>query len=443
MEAKLEFNRGNLPVLKDSQYLRFITLGLLYVAQGLPIGLFQIAIPAWLASQGLSAAQVGSFIFIAFLPWSFKLLSGPIMDRFSFPPMGRRRPWVLGAQAGIVAILLLIMVLAPDPAEQFMLMAGLGFMVNVCGALQDVAVDGMAIDVLEEDERGRANAFMFGGQVLGISASSAVGSVALAAGGLSLAALVLAVGVALIMLVPLFLRERPGERLLPWSSGTASREALDAQTDNFLGIFNILIKALILPMSLLLIVLEGANRIASGLLLAIAPVLTVQELGWAQTEYSQLVATAGVAAAVFGVLMGPVIDRYGATRVLTIAVGIRALVFLTVGLTSSLWQADYYFQGVLMVNYLSGQIVTISIIALFMRICLPKISATQFAVYMASANLTLSIGSGLAAPLASLDYSQMFLVVAGFNVLFLVLWPLLDLKRQQRDLDLLNARTSE
>jgi MFS transporter, PAT family, beta-lactamase induction signal transducer AmpG len=443
VEAKLEFNRGNLPVLKDSQYLRFITLGLLYVAQGLPIGLFQIAIPAWLASQGLSAAQVGSFIFIAFLPWSFKLLSGPIMDRFSFPPMGRRRPWVLGAQAGIVAILLLIMVLAPDPAEQFMLMAGLGFMVNVCGALQDVAVDGMAIDVLEEDERGRANAFMFGGQVLGISASSAVGSVALAAGGLSLAALVLAVGVALIMLVPLFLRERPGERLLPWSSGTASREALDAQTDNFLGIFNILIKALILPMSLLLIVLEGANRIASGLLLAIAPVLTVQELGWAQTEYSQLVATAGVAAAVFGVLMGPVIDRYGATRVLTIAVGIRALVFLTVGLTSSLWQADYYFQGVLMVNYLSGQIVTISIIALFMRICLPKISATQFAVYMASANLTLSIGSGLAAPLASLDYSQMFLVVAGFNVLFLVLWPLLDLKRQQRDLDLLNARTSE
>ncbi len=431
---------SSLPVLKEHQLLRFLTLGMLYVAQGLPIGLFQVAIPAWLAAQGLSAAEVGSFIFIAFLPWSFKLVAGPVMDRFSFPPMGRRRPWVLGAQSGIVLVLVAIMLIDPNPAGQFMLMASLGFLVNAFGALQDVAVDGMAIDILEDDERGRANAFMFGGQVIGLSAASAIGSVALGAGGLSLAALILALAVAAIMVIPLFLRERPGERLLPWSPGQASREAIAAQTDNFLGIFATLIKALILPISLLLVVLEGLNRMASGLLLAINPVLTVQDLGWSQTDYSGWIAIAGVCAAVFGVVLGPTIDRFGARKILMIAVGIRAGVFLLVALTEPWWQEMSYFKAVLMINSVSGQIVSVAIIALFMKICLQQISATQFAVYMASANLTLSMGSGLAGPLnVYLDYSGMFLVVAGMNVAFMALWPFLDLERQQRDLDGLTA----
>jgi MFS transporter, PAT family, beta-lactamase induction signal transducer AmpG len=434
---------STLPALKDFRYLRLFSLALLYVAQGLPIGLFQVAIPAWLASEGLSSGEVGSFIFIAFLPWSFKLLAGPVMDRFSFPPMGRRRPWVLGAQSGIVVVLLVIMLTDPDPGAQFYLMAGLGFLANAFGAMQDVAVDGMAIDILEEDERGRANAFMFGGQLVGTSVSSALGSLALASGGLSLAAFAMATLVALIMLVPLLIRERPGERILPWSEGTASNEALSAQTDQFLAIFGTLFKALILPMSLLLIVLEALNRMAAGLLLAVMPVLTVQELSWEQTDYTQLVALAGVVAAVFGVLMGPVVDRFGATRILTIVVGIRAAMFLLVGLAESLWQQSLFFQTVVMVDRLSGQVVTIAIISLFMRICLPAVSATQFAVYMASANLTLSMGSGLAAPLAFLSSSQMFLVMAGLSAMFLLLWPLLDLGRHERDARSMQEKASQ
>lgn len=99
-----------LPALKDHRNLRFFTLGLLYVAQGLPIGLFQVAIPAWMASQGMSAAQVGGFIAIVFLPWSFKLLAGPVMDRFSFPPMGRRKrnlrgqAWAPGLRSGYASL---------------------------------------------------------------------------------------------------------------------------------------------------------------------------------------------------------------------------------------------------------------------------------------------------------------------------------------------------
>lgn len=429
-----------LPALKDHRYLRFGTLGLLYVAQGLPIGLFQVAIPAWLASLGLSAAEVGGFIALVFLPWSFKLLAGPVMDRFSFPPMGRRRPWVIAAQVGIVFALLLIGFIAPDPNTNLMLLAGLGFCANTFGAVQDVAVDGMAIDILEEDERARANAFMFGGQVIGVSGSAALGSFALVNFGVGAAGFILALVVALIMLVPLFLTERQGERIMPWTPGTASKEALESVAKSWREIFSTLIRALILPMSLLLILLEALSRVSAGVLTALAPVLTVQDLGWSQEDFSQIVAMSGVAAAIFGVLLGPVVDRFGAKITLTIAVLIRVLLFFAVGILQTHWQDPLFFEAVILLNYLSAQIVTIAVISMFMQISFQQVAATQFAVYMALANLTFSMGSALVAPMdAVFSYSQMFFVMAALNGLFLLLWPLLNLERHRQDMQLLQA----
>ena len=82
----------------------------------------------------------------------------------------------------------------------------------------------------------------------------------------------------------------------------------------------------------------------------------------------------------------------------------------------------------------------IAIIALFMQISFKRISATQFAVYMALANLTLSLGSAIVAPMDGvLSYNQMFYVMAGFNVLFLLMWPLLNLQRHRVDMRALES----
>ena len=121
------------PALAQSKSLRFTTLCLLYVCQGLPIGIFQVALPAWFAAEGLSVSEIGGFIAIVFLPWGFKLLAGPLMDRFAFPPMGRRRLWILLAQMGIIGSFLLIAVLSPDAKENYWLLAALGFLANFLG----------------------------------------------------------------------------------------------------------------------------------------------------------------------------------------------------------------------------------------------------------------------------------------------------------------------
>ena len=236
MSARL----NELPVLQSSKLLRFTAFSLLYAAQGLPYGMFNVAIPVWFAAKGLSAGEVGGFIAIVFLPWSFKLITGPMMDKFSFPPMGRRRPWVIVAQSGLFASFIALGVLSPDPGTDYFLLAALGFLCNSFGALQDVAVDGMAIDILHENERAQANAYMYGGQIAGISGASAIGSLALASSGLFAASMFMAAAVLAIMLVPLLLRERPGERVLPWTEGEASAEALANIGDTWGRIFGTL-----------------------------------------------------------------------------------------------------------------------------------------------------------------------------------------------------------
>ncbi|MDA0271676.1 MAG: MFS transporter [Proteobacteria bacterium] len=422
------------PVLAQSKWLRLITLCLLYVCQGLPIGIFQIALPAWFAAEGLTVSEIGGFIAIVFLPWGFKLVAGPVMDRFSFPAMGRRRPWILMAQMGIIGSFLLIALLSPDPKESYYLLAALGFMANFFGAAQDVAVDGMAIDILEENERAQANAYMFGGQAGGMSISGAVGSAALVSFGLSIAALIMAFAVFLIMLLLIILREREGERMLPWSEGEASLEALASVSESWRDIVVPLVRALVLPMSLLLVVLEGLQRAAGGIQLAINPAITVQQLGWAQTEYANWLAITGVVASVIGVVFAAMVDRAGLVKVLFAFILIRMLGFAIFAYSEVYWQNVEYFKAMLLLADITSQFVTMTVIALFMRLCLPQVAATQFAVYMASANLTRSLGSGAVVPLSDLmDYSQMFLLMAGLHLVFLLLLPLLNFQKHERD----------
>ena len=101
-------------ILSESRRLRFFSFAVFYLAQGLPIGLISIALPAYLAEQGASAGQIASFLAISGLPWGFKLLAGPVMDRFTYLPMGRRRPWVVSAQFGLLAAIVTLGTV-PDP----------------------------------------------------------------------------------------------------------------------------------------------------------------------------------------------------------------------------------------------------------------------------------------------------------------------------------------
>src|SRR5262245_11362963 len=185
-------------ILTESRYLRYFSFTILYVAQGLPFGLVTVALPAFLLERGSTPAAVGAFVGGAMLPWTFKFLAGPMMDRFTYLAMGRRRPWVLIAQLGL-ALTGLAFAFFPGGLDDLVTLTALCFVLNCFGAAQDVAVDGMAMDVLPEDEFGRANAFMGFGQIAGLSGSAAISAFVLKSFGLPGISVMIVVGFGLFL----------------------------------------------------------------------------------------------------------------------------------------------------------------------------------------------------------------------------------------------------
>ncbi|MGI9174028.1 MAG: MFS transporter [Rhodothermales bacterium] len=169
--------------LSDRPRLRLLTLCALYLVQGIPTGFVTITLAAFLAERGASAAQIATFVAVGWLPWGVKLFFGPLVDRFAHSAMGRRRPWILGAEAGMITVLA-TMIAVPDLADRLLVLTGLVFVGNLFNALQDVATDGMAVDLLRPEERGLANGAMWSAKILGIAIGGAGMSTVMASSGL-------------------------------------------------------------------------------------------------------------------------------------------------------------------------------------------------------------------------------------------------------------------
>lgn len=144
----------------------------LYLIQGMPTGLISIGLAAYLAGKGLPVADVAQVLAVSWIPWGFKCLFGPLVDRFSGSSMGRRRPWMLAAQCGM-ALMLIVMIAVPALDERTTLLMVLIYCHNTFSSLQDVAVDALAVDLLESREHGRANGLMWSAKLSGIGLGGA------------------------------------------------------------------------------------------------------------------------------------------------------------------------------------------------------------------------------------------------------------------------------
>jgi len=421
--------------LSQSSFLRYFSFAVLYVAQGVPEGLMFYALPAWLAKNGLSPAQIGTFVGISLLPWSFKLINGPLMDRFTYLPMGRRRPWVLAGQLGIL-VSFFLMSTVPDPVNNIVLLTTMGFMVSFFSAFQDVAVDGMAIDILPEDQQARANGLMWGSKSAGIAVSVAVGSILINRYGLSHTIMLFSSIVFLIMLIPLFLREREGERILPWTSGEASSENLKMQLHDWKSIFKNLIRVFFLPMSFIMGIAVFFTSISRGLMDTILPVLTVQELGWADTDYSSIFATSGLISGVIGMFIGgALIDFLGKIRMMRLFVALLICSVIVFSILSSFWDVTVFVSGFIIAFYTLHVLFTIATFASAMQLCWKKVAATQFTLYMTISNLGLSFGAQLLGPLTSnFSYPIVVLVCALSPLATLILLQFIRLETHQNEI---------
>src|SRR6185369_1692959 len=154
-----------MPDLLRTKWGRMTAFFFLYMTEGIPLGFTATAIATEMRRQGLSPAQVGAFVGSLYLPWAFKWVFGPFVDVLSTDRLGRRRMWIVFAQA--MMVLTLMTALPVHFSTQLQLFTILILIHNAFGATQDVAIDALAVSVLKEEERGLANGLMFAGAYVG------------------------------------------------------------------------------------------------------------------------------------------------------------------------------------------------------------------------------------------------------------------------------------
>ena len=134
-----------------------------------------------------------------------------MVDGIQAPNYGRRRPWILFAQTGMVVTLGSLF--ASDLAQSIQLVTLMLFIHNLFSSLQDVGVDALAVDVLQPDEVAKANGFMFAAKRAGYILGGAILGIMATKFGIKSAIVIQLPLLVLIMALPLFLRERPGQAL--------------------------------------------------------------------------------------------------------------------------------------------------------------------------------------------------------------------------------------
>jgi len=123
-------------------------------ASGLPLYLLLQLVPAWLKDGGISLADIGLFALVG-LPYSWKFIWAPLLDRYFVAGFGRRRSWLLPVQIGLLLAIGTLGFLQPQ--TQMSLVVYLCFVIALLSATQDIALDAYRRELLEDNELGLGN----------------------------------------------------------------------------------------------------------------------------------------------------------------------------------------------------------------------------------------------------------------------------------------------
>lgn len=139
-------------VLNDCRDRRVMTLFFLGFSAGLPLLLVFSTLSIWLTEAGMARADI-TFLSWAGLAYGFKFVWAPLIDRIPAPLLarflGRRRGWLIAAQAAIMASL--VGMALTDPAHNPVLMASLAVALGFSSATQDIVIDAYRIELGDPD----------------------------------------------------------------------------------------------------------------------------------------------------------------------------------------------------------------------------------------------------------------------------------------------------
>lgn len=321
-------------------------LATLYLAQGVPIGFFTQALPVVMRQEGYALAWIGLSSLLG-LPWGLKWLWAPVIDARYSRRLGRRRTWLLGLQV-TAALLLLTLALTGHEGAIVWLLVG-SVVSNLLAASQDVATDGLAVELLTVKERAAGNGVQVGAFRLGMIFGGGALLVVFDRLGWS-AALAAMAGVSLVTLVPVLLYREP-ESLAPPSRPESPFGLLKQPT---LGLW-----------CALLFLYKVGDALAAGM---IRPYLVDTRLS--VSAIGTLVGATGSAAGLVGALLGGLLTgRLGSRRALLVFGVLNACALSGYAWLAWGWLGREWLVVVLAAEHLAGGMATVALFTCMMQWC--------------------------------------------------------------------------
>ncbi len=369
-----------------------------------PAGLPRIA-----EVEGIDLSVIALFSLIG-LPYVFKMLWAPLMDRYVPPLLGRRRGWMAVTQL-LCAGALVGMALS-SPRDSAWTLAFFALIVAFASASQDIVIDAYRTDVLTHEERGFGAAVFVMAYRLAMLVAGGIGAILGDQIGWSTTYLVMA-AIMGVGLIGTWLAPPPAQVVKPPATLVAAvvdplREFLSRRS------------------ALWLLVLIVLYKLADAFAASLFSAFLYKGCGFTPTEIGVVRKGVGFFAVMGGMFVGGIamvrLGLYRSLMVFGVLMILTNLVFVALaeaGHDHTLMVASIIAENV------AGGMGTAAFVALLMALCDTRFTATQYALLSALAALGRVIIGPLAGPaVESLGWSGFFIVSAALGVptLLLLRW---------------------
>lgn len=343
------------------------------LASGMPLYVLFQLVPAWLHEGGVSLAEIGLFALVG-IPYTWKFVWAPFMDRWIPPLLGRRRGWMFVFQ---VALLLSIGGLGMlQPEQDVATIAWLAFAVAFFSASQDVALDAYRRELLPDAELGLGNAIHI--QAYRIS-SLVPGSLSLIlADILPWSSVFWITGAFMLVGIAMSLAVAEPESELPENKGL--RDAVVAPFREYLARRGW--QGLLLVLSFMFLYKIGDNMAT-----ALATPFYL-DLGFTKTQIGLVAKHAALWPAIIGGLLGGgLMVKLGINRSLWLFGVVQVVSILGFAVLASVGASLWLLAAVISFEYLGVGMGTAAFTAFIARETSKTYAATQFALFTALAAL--------------------------------------------------------
>jgi PAT family beta-lactamase induction signal transducer AmpG len=377
----------NLPIQQSTLNVifsrRMLVALLMGFSGGLPLLLTLGVLQAWMKEGGVDLTWIGMITLVQ-IPYTWKFLWAPFLDRFIPPFLGRRRGWLLMSQIALMASI--VGLGYSDPVKNTWMMIGAAVLVAFFSATQDIVIDAYRREDFPDEELGLGSSMYVYGYRLGMLLASG--------GGLILAdyisfsqvyfimALCLLPGVITTLLTP--------EPKVSVGIPRTMREAVvNPMVDYFSRNGAIWMLAFILMYKI-------GDTMASAITIPF-----YLEIGFSKTEIGTVVKFFGTAATLAGAALGGLLLlKLGIKRGLWIFGILQALSTAGFAVLARIGYSISMLSGVIAFENLSSGMGTAAFVAFMASITNKKFTATQYALLTSLMGLPRALASSVTGVMA-------------------------------------------